>query len=119
MTQSTGTSGSLALSPRPPDGGRPAPTTLDSRRTVRMATTLDPAQSAEIAQARAFERLLQAERAELQELARAIVTPDSSGADSTENLTQIRARLDEIHGLLRALRGRFPHAAPDLDGYPT
>jgi hypothetical protein len=85
---------------------------------VRMATTLDPAQSAEIAQARAFERLLQAERAELQELARAIV-PDSSGADSTENLTQIRARLDEIHGLLRALRGRFPHAAPDLDGYPT
>jgi hypothetical protein len=81
-----------------------------------MATTLDPAQPAEIAQARVFERLLQAERAELQELVRATETPDSRGADSTENLTQIRARLDEIHGLLHALRARFPHAAPDLDG---
>lgn len=116
MTQRTGTSGSLALSPRPPDGARPAPTTLDRRRTVRVTTTFDPAQSAEIAQARVFERLLLADRAELQELARATATPDSSGADSTEDLTQIRARLDEIHDLLRALRGRFPHAAPDFGG---
>lgn len=116
MTQRTGTSGSLALSPRPREGARPAPTTLDGRRTIRTAPTWDPARSAEIAQARVFERLLLAERDELQELARATATPDSSGADSTENLTQIRARFDEIHGLLRALRGRFPHSAPDLDG---
>jgi hypothetical protein len=75
---------------------------------------LDPAQSAEIAQARVFEKLLQAERRELQKLARTTdETPDSSDACSPESRAQIRARLDEIHDLLRALGGRFPHAASD------
>jgi ElaB/YqjD/DUF883 family membrane-anchored ribosome-binding protein len=114
MTPSADTSGSLALSPLPRHAGRPAPTTPDSRRTLRTATASDPAQSAEIAQARVFEKLLQAERTELQELARTTdEMPESSDAYSAESRAQIRARLDEIHRLLRALRGRFPHAASD------
>jgi hypothetical protein len=28
---------------------------------------------------------------------------------------QIRARIDEVHGLLQALQGRFPHFQPDVD----
>ncbi|MDT5088531.1 MAG: hypothetical protein QOG47_1238 [Mycobacterium sp.] len=114
MTPNADTPGSLALSPLPGDAGRPASTTLGSHRTLRTATVLDPAQSAEIAQARVFEKLLQAERRELQELARTTdETPDSSDACSPESRAQIRARLDEIHDLLRALGGRFPHAASD------
>jgi hypothetical protein len=78
---------------------------------------LDPAQRAEIAQARVFERLLQDERTELRELARAIgEMPDPNDVDSAGGLSQIRARLDEIHRLLCALRGRFPRAVPNLDG---
>ena len=117
MTPNADTSGSLALSPLPGDVGRPASTTLGSHRTLRTATVLDPAQSAEIAQARVFEKLLQAERTELQELARTPAARTSSGdPDSAESRAQIRARLDEIHRLLRALQGRFPHPASDLDG---
>jgi hypothetical protein len=78
----------------PGDAGRPASTTLGSHRTLRTATVLDPAQSAQIAQARAFEKLLQAERRELQELARTTdETPDSSDACSPESRAQIRTRL--------------------------
>jgi hypothetical protein len=114
MTPNADTSGSLALSPLPRDAGRPAPTTLSGHRTLRTATLLDQAQSAEVAQARVFEKLLQAERSELQELARTThETADSGDASSAESRAQIRARLDEIHGLLLALRGRFPHAASD------
>jgi hypothetical protein len=117
MTLKADTSGSLALSLRPRDIAGPAPKTLDSRRTLRTAGILDQAEPAEIAQARVFERLLQAERAELQQRARATdEMPDASDADPAGDLTQIRCRLEEIHGLLRALRGRFPHAASDLDG---
>jgi hypothetical protein len=67
-----------------------------------------------------FERLLLAECAELQELAHRVagdkyqqLGPDDSR--SPGELAQIRARLDEIDGLLRALQGRFPHSAPDGD----
>lgn len=59
---------------------------------------LDPAADAEIAQARVFEKLLLQERAELLELSRA-----------TDDPTTARERLAEIHHLLQALRGRFPH----------
>jgi hypothetical protein len=106
--------GSLALSPLPGDAGRPASTTPGSHRTLLTATVLDTAQSAEIAQARVFEKLLQAERRELQELVRTTdETPDSGDGCSPESRAQIRARLDEIHRLLHALRGRFPHAVSD------
>jgi hypothetical protein len=79
-----------------------------------------PAQPAEIAQARVFERLLEAEGTELQELADRIagddyqrLGPDKSRASN--ELAQIHARIDEVHGLLRTLQRRFPHSTPDGD----
>ncbi len=52
-----------------------------------------------------FERLLQAEGAELRELAHRLAGHEQSG-----DLTQLHARIDEVDGLLRALQGRFPHS---------
>ena len=79
-----------------------------------------PPQPAEIAQARVFERLLQAECAELQELAHRIAgdkyqQPEPNDSRPSGELTQIRARIDEVHGLLQALQGRFPRPVPDGD----
>jgi hypothetical protein len=67
-----------------------------------------------------FERLLQAECAELQELAHRASGDKFSLLESDDSrpfaeLTQIRARIDEVHGLLRALQGRFPRSMPDGD----
>jgi hypothetical protein len=72
-----------------------------------------PVTPAEVAQARVFERLLQAESAELHELAQRIPRPadrqlDSDASASSWDLVQIRTRLDEVQRLLQALRGRFP-----------
>jgi hypothetical protein len=39
--------------------------------------------------------------------------PDDSRP--SEELTQMRARIDEVHALLQALQGRFPHTVPDGD----
>jgi hypothetical protein len=75
-----------------------------------------PAQPAEVAQARVFERLLRAEYADLQELAHRIAQrsePDDYRLSG--ELTQLCARIDEVDGLLRALQGRFPHSMPDGD----
>ena len=114
MTQQADTSGGLALSPRPGTRVRTAPMSVDSRRAARPATAApDPAHSAEVAQARLFERLLQGELAELEDHAQRITRPadrmnGTGDCESGVDLPQIRARLDEIRGLLRALRGRFP-----------
>ena len=122
MAEHAKASGSLALSRRPRDTTRTLPRTTIGSPAFSAASVLPrwPAQPAEIAQARVFERLLQAECAELQELAHRMAadkhqqpTPDSG------ELTQIRARIDEVDGLLRALKGRFPHSAPDGDRYPA
>lgn len=121
MTPKADASGSLALSPRPRSAARVFPKPVDGHRTLSAARALtDPVQPAEIAQARVFERLLQTECTELQQLARRIGRAEDrlSDCDSSEqpqDLAQIRARLDELHGLLRALQGRFPHSNPDLD----
>jgi hypothetical protein len=113
-------SASLALSRKPRDTARTLPRKIIGSPAFSAASGLPrrPAQPAEIAQARVFERLLQAECAELQELAHRMAgdryqqaEPDDSGPSG--ELTQIRARIDEVHGLLRALQGRFPHSAQD------
>jgi hypothetical protein len=119
-------SGSLALSRRPRDSARTRPRTTIGSPAFSAASVLPrrPAQPAEIAQARVFERLLQAECAELQELAhrmagRTYQQPEPDDSRPSRELTQIRARIDEVDGLLRALQGRFPHSVPDGDRYPA
>jgi hypothetical protein len=72
-----------------------------------------PVTPAEVAQARVFERLLQAESAELHELAHRIPVAadrqlDNDRSGQSWDLVQIRARMDEVQRLLQALRGRFP-----------
>jgi hypothetical protein len=115
-------SGSLALSRKPRDTARTLPRTRIGSPAFSAASVLArrPAQPAEIAQARVFERLLQAECAELQELAHRMAgdkyqQPQHEDSGPSEELTQVRARIDEVHGLLRALQGRFPHSVPDGD----
>jgi hypothetical protein len=115
-------SGSLALSRRPRDAAHAHPRTMSGSVPLSSASVLPrrAAPPAEVAQARVFERLLQAEGAELEELADRIAAdsdqqpgPDESRA--SEELTQLNARIDEVHALLRTLHRRFPHSAPDGD----
>ena len=123
MAEHAKASGSLALSRRPRDTTRGLPRTISGSPGLSGASSVlprRPAQPAEVAQARVFERLLQAECAELQELAhRMAADKHQQPAPDSAELTQIRARIDEVDGLLRALRGRFPHAVPDGDRYPA
>ena len=108
MAKHAEASGPLTLSPRPRNTGRPLPKRIPAF-TAPNVLPRQPTQPAEIAQARVFERLLQAESAELRDLAHRMGTDDSERAGE---LTQLHARLDEVDGLLRALRGRFPQSAP-------
>ena len=126
MAEHAKASGSLALSRRPRDSARTRPRTTIGSPAFSAASVLPrrPAQPAEIAQARVFERLLQAECAELQELAHRMAgdkyqQPKTDDSRRSGELTQIRARIDEVDGLLRALQGRFPHSVPDGDYYPA
>jgi hypothetical protein len=111
-------SGSLAWSRKPRDAARTFPRPTIGSPAFGVATVLPrrPAQPAEVAQARVFERLLRAECAELHELARRIAQQsEPDDCRPSGELTQLRARIDEVDGLLRALHGRFPHSAPDRD----
>jgi septal ring factor EnvC (AmiA/AmiB activator) len=110
-------SGSLALSRRPRDAARTHPRAMSGSAPLSAASVLPrrPAPPAEIAQARVFERLLQAEGAELQELADRIAGDNDQRSRASEELAQLHARIDEVHALLRTLHGRFPHSPPDGD----
>ena len=124
MTGRAEASGPLALSRRSRNYARMLPRTINGSRALSAASVLPrPPQPAEIAQARVFERLLRAECAELQQLAHRMAgdkyqQPEPDDSRPSGELTQIRARIDEVHGLLQALQGRFPHSAPDGDRYP-
>ena len=122
MAKHAEASGSLALSRRPRGAARTLPRAITGSTAFSAASVLSrrPPQPAEIAQARVFERLLQAECAELQELAHRIAGdkyqhPEPNDSRPSGELTQIRARIDEVHGLLQALQGRFPRPVPDGD----
>ena len=126
MVQPANSSASLALSRRPRNSrglwaapaeyndARLGAKTVIGRRTLATASVMPrPVTPAEVAQARVFERLLQAESAELHELAHRIpaVADRQLGTDNSApswDLIQIRARMDEVQRLLQALRGRFP-----------
>jgi hypothetical protein len=121
MAQHADASGSLALSRRPRSDARALPKTTHGRRALGAASvSTRPVQPAEVAQARVFEGLLQAECTELRELAHRIAAgvhqqPDSDSSQPPRDLHQIHARIDEVHGLLQALQGRFPHSTPNVD----
>ena len=126
MAEHAKASGSLAMSRRPRDLARTLPRTIGGSPgfSARSVLPRRPAQPAEIAQARVFERLLQAECAELHDLAHRMaggkhLRPESDDSRHSGELTQILARIDEIDGLLRALQVRFPHSVPDGDRYPA
>ena len=126
MAERAKASGALALSRRPRNSARTLPRTVSGSPAFSASSVLPrrPAEPAEIAQARVFERLLQAECAELQQLAHRMAgdkyqQPEPDDSRPSGELTQIRARIDEVHGLLRALQGRFPHSVPDGDRYPA
>jgi len=101
--------------------GRVSPKAVSGRRTPPAAGPLRrPVQPAEVAQARVFEGLLQAEYATLDEVAHRLAgaadqPPDHDGSLSSWDLVQIHARIDEVQRLLEALRDRFPYPAPDSD----
>ena len=122
MAEHAKASGSLALSRRPRDTTRTLPRTVSGSPGFSASSVLPrrPAQPAEIAQARVFERLLQAECAELQELAHRMAgdkyqQPEPDDSRPSGELTQIRARIDEVRELLLALQERFPRSLPDGD----
>lgn len=123
-------SGPLTLFHRPKSNGRqwatPPQVQFDDASPVRqngdqMAKADDllarPVKPAELAQARVFEMMLQAEFASLSELANRIAGPrawlKSSGVGTGEShreLREIQARIDEVRRLLTALRDRFLQA---------
>jgi hypothetical protein len=130
MAQPVKSSELLALSHRPTSDRGPCvvPVGYHDGRSVQTATghrlggsnllerTVQPA---EVAQARIFEGILQAEFAELRHLAYRISgsldrQPDLNGHEASEDLRRLHERIDEVQRLLEALRGRFPH--PRWDG---
>lgn len=74
-----------------------------------------PVNPAELAQARLFEKTLQAEFVELNRIAGTMAArpaaSQQSGAGGAQppQLSRIHARIGEVHRLLEALRDRFPH----------
>jgi hypothetical protein len=94
-------------------GGRPS-----VKATAVRERSVPPA---EVAQARLFEDILQAEVAELEQLARRFAgsrdrQPELDSHEVAGDLLQIYERIEEIHRLLHALYGRFPR--PRWDGAP-
>lgn len=131
MVQPAHSSASLAMS-RSPRNGRgpwaapagytdarvPAKTTGGSRTLAAASVISRPVTAAEVAQARAFENLLQAESAELNALTRRVAGAAdqqlaTDGSAPTWDLMQLRVRMDEVQRLLQALRGRFPRQLPE------
>lgn len=126
MVQPVNSSASLATSHAPrnnrrrwgapvePNDLRKLPKTLNGPRRLSAASIIPrPVMPAEVAQARVFEGLLQAESAELRQLAHRIAGAGDHADDNPSapswDLLQISARIEEVQHLLQALQGRFPH----------
>lgn len=104
------------------DNSWSSPATTEARGMLGpVEVPMPPPTSAEIEQARVFERILQAEFAHLNKLAYAMAGPldrhrhpNLDGGQPSAQLLRIHARIDEVHRLLMALQGRFPRTI--LDG---
>lgn len=82
------------------------------RREAAAGSRVQPTKPAELAQARAFEKILQVEFAHLNELAAHLVehrtpAPDACADAQCRDLAQLHERVEEVRHLLRALRDRF------------
>jgi hypothetical protein len=94
---------------------RSVPKPTSGRRRFAEIDTLErPVEPAEVAQARLFEGILQAEFAELHHLAYRTAGPrhrelDLNSHERSRDLLRIHACIDEVQHLLRALQGRYPH----------
>ncbi|MCV7398719.1 hypothetical protein H7K24_00930 [Mycobacterium fragae] len=98
------------------NSGSILPKATNGHRIDMLARAVQPA---EVAQARLFEGILQAEFAELTQLAYRMAgsLDRQPGAEPTEpprDLLRIRERMNEVHRLIQALQGRFPQ--PRWDG---
>lgn len=87
--------------------------TSGCRRFAGTDTLERPVQAAEVAQARLFQGILQAEFAELHHLACRTAGPlhgqlDLNSRERSRDLLRIHARIDEVQRLLEALQGRYP-----------
>jgi hypothetical protein len=119
-----GNNGSWA-SPVGYDNSRSSPVATNGRTLLgAVEMPAPPATSAEVAQARVFEAILQAEFARLNALAYAMAGPldrlkhpDLGSCQPSRDLMLIHARIDEVQRLLAALQGRFPHTGSN--GEPT
>lgn len=94
----------------------------DGRLPVKATNVLERSVTpAEVAQARLFEDILQAEDAELKQLAYRLAgsldrQPELESHDVARDLRRIHERIEEVHRLLDALHGRFPRSR--WDGAP-
>jgi hypothetical protein len=100
--------------------GHLAPKATNGHLTLRATGVLErTVEPAEVAQARLFEGILQAEFAELHHLVYRMAGSldrqlDVHGHEPSPDLLGLHARIDEVQRLLQALRCRFPH--PGWDG---
>jgi hypothetical protein len=91
----------------------------DGRLSVKATTARERSVApAEVAQARLFEDILQAEVAELEQLGYRLAAsldrqPEIDSHEVARDLFRIHQRIEEVHRLLRALRGRFPRSRWD------
>jgi hypothetical protein len=91
--------------------------TLGRSSTCQVLSAADvaasPGNAADAAQAGLFEGMLQAEMAQLREMAIVMIPRrmEKSRYDHRppKSLTELTARMEEVHRLLTALRGRFPN----------
>jgi hypothetical protein len=94
----------------------------DSRLSVKATNVrAHPVPPAEIAQARLFEDILQAEVAELEQVAYRLAgsldrLPEIDSHEVARDLLRTHQRMEEVHRLLHALHGRFPR--PRGNGAP-
>lgn len=88
-------------------------TSMPDMGVQHMFPTAQSVNPAEVAQARVFEKVLHAEFVELNRIATTMAArptaSEQSGSRQPAQLSRIHARIGEVHGLLEALRDRFPH----------
>jgi hypothetical protein len=125
MAQPVKSSESLALTNRPTSDRVRRFATVehrDGRLSLKATNVRERSVTpAEVTQARLFEGILQAEVAELEQVAYRLAgsldrQPELDSHELTRDLLRIQERIDEVHRLLQALHGRFP--GPRWDGAP-